>query len=620
MGESANFSPTRARPDQGPFANVLTPVVETAHRSRRSSLSSRASKGTRESTGRGLPSRNLESASAGARTSRTRKIENHTKEALTRETEFFEGRPSEDRHDDTISKGTSSIRSSSTYSGSFNQKKSSRRFDCDGTDTPNQDYSPYSSPHTPQGSHINISPPYRCGSFGLSATNLNTTGFDRRGEYLPPSRQDGEFGYTKRSSRPSKEAGLSSKHEKEYPPSQDELSIISSSSDSPRANPMQFNADEETDSDSGEFLAKDLSKKRYLFHMKCWDDAIKADQYGSLTEHTEVLANNKLVQVERSRDIVASTPLIIELTKGKVDDVLTQLEHLRAAEKHTFDSFYLIKTIALINSGNHEAAKRACNRLIRRARDQNQPTRLAIGFYTMTHILKAMGKTTDASWFKDQWDVKSKNGEAINDLPEMRWLKYCLFIIHGRDENGLNGTERAKATKEFLEKKPEPFTNKTAAKVCYVKALEDHFPINDIERNSYYWSDDSPRSYKLGPNKLRLRFRKGSIVKMVGPANRVGWWKGTLIFSCKNERLKWKHPVSGKDAAKSRLPIFPLSKVKGLSQVRALNSREAEADGELALKKGDIITAIEAVGDGLWWKGFIDERIGIFPLSETSKF
>ena len=50
------------------------------------------------------------------------------------------------------------------------------------------------------------------------------------------------------------------------------------------------------------------------------------------------------------------------------------------------------------------------------------------------------------------------------------------------------------------------------------------------------------------------------------------------------------------------------------SRVKALYDFEPQEDGELAFRKGDIIRVVNSAYEG-WWKGELDGRIGIFPLT-----
>lgn len=52
----------------------------------------------------------------------------------------------------------------------------------------------------------------------------------------------------------------------------------------------------------------------------------------------------------------------------------------------------------------------------------------------------------------------------------------------------------------------------------------------------------------------------------------------------------------------------------GPSRVKALYDFEPQEDGELAFRKGDIIRVVNSAYEG-WWKGELDGRVGIFPLT-----
>jgi signal transducing adaptor molecule len=53
---------------------------------------------------------------------------------------------------------------------------------------------------------------------------------------------------------------------------------------------------------------------------------------------------------------------------------------------------------------------------------------------------------------------------------------------------------------------------------------------------------------------------------------------------------------------------------QGPSRVKALYDFEPQEDGELAFRKGDIIRVVNSAYEG-WWKGELDGRVGIFPLT-----
>jgi signal transducing adaptor molecule len=57
----------------------------------------------------------------------------------------------------------------------------------------------------------------------------------------------------------------------------------------------------------------------------------------------------------------------------------------------------------------------------------------------------------------------------------------------------------------------------------------------------------------------------------------------------------------------------PLSS-KGPSRVKALYDFDPQEEGELAFRRGDIIRVVNSAYEG-WWKGELDGRIGIFPLT-----
>lgn len=50
------------------------------------------------------------------------------------------------------------------------------------------------------------------------------------------------------------------------------------------------------------------------------------------------------------------------------------------------------------------------------------------------------------------------------------------------------------------------------------------------------------------------------------------------------------------------------------SRVKALYDFEPQEEGELAFRKGDIIRVVNSAYEG-WWKGELEGRVGIFPLT-----
>lgn len=50
------------------------------------------------------------------------------------------------------------------------------------------------------------------------------------------------------------------------------------------------------------------------------------------------------------------------------------------------------------------------------------------------------------------------------------------------------------------------------------------------------------------------------------------------------------------------------------SRVRALYDFEPQEEGELAFRRGDVIRVVNSAYEG-WWKGELDGRVGIFPLT-----
>ena len=58
----------------------------------------------------------------------------------------------------------------------------------------------------------------------------------------------------------------------------------------------------------------------------------------------------------------------------------------------------------------------------------------------------------------------------------------------------------------------------------------------------------------------------------------------------------------------------PQAKPQAPSRVKALYDFEPQEEGELAFRKGDVIRVVNSAYEG-WWKGELDGRIGIFPLT-----
>lgn len=56
------------------------------------------------------------------------------------------------------------------------------------------------------------------------------------------------------------------------------------------------------------------------------------------------------------------------------------------------------------------------------------------------------------------------------------------------------------------------------------------------------------------------------------------------------------------------------SPAQGPSRVKALYDFEPQEEGELAFRKGDVIRVVNSAYEG-WWKGELDGRVGIFPLT-----
>ena len=57
-----------------------------------------------------------------------------------------------------------------------------------------------------------------------------------------------------------------------------------------------------------------------------------------------------------------------------------------------------------------------------------------------------------------------------------------------------------------------------------------------------------------------------------------------------------------------------MQQAQACSRVKALYDFDPQEDGELAFRRGDVIRVVNSAYEG-WWKGELDGRIGIFPLT-----
>ncbi|KAF3932720.1 hypothetical protein ABW19_dt0204384 [Dactylella cylindrospora] len=174
-----------------------------------------------------------------------------------------------------------------------------------------------------------------------------------------------------------------------------------------------WNSDDDSDVDL-DILGPEMSTDRFRFHIKGWEDALEKKDWDLVEEHAQVLEKNKLVEVEKSKDIAASSPLITALACGEVPSVLESITTLQQTNAYQFPSFNLIKTVTLIRTGDFNAARRACNRLIKQMRDGGEA--LGLAFQLMAEILKATGKNADAQWYRSQSAIIKTSQDSVNKL------------------------------------------------------------------------------------------------------------------------------------------------------------------------------------------------------------
>lgn len=89
---------------------------------------------------------------------------------------------------------------------------------------------------------------------------------------------------------------------------------------------------------------------------------------------------------------------------------------------------------------------------------------------------------------------------------------------------------------------------------------------------------------------------------------------GTNFFTQADGKALPEIHADPHQATASAPPALSASPAQGPSRVKALYDFEPQEEGELAFRKGDVIRVINSAYEG-WWKGELDGRIGIFPLT-----
>lgn len=89
---------------------------------------------------------------------------------------------------------------------------------------------------------------------------------------------------------------------------------------------------------------------------------------------------------------------------------------------------------------------------------------------------------------------------------------------------------------------------------------------------------------------------------------------GTSFFTQADGKALPEIQAEPHQAAASAPPAPSASPAQGPSRVKALYDFEPQEEGELAFRKGDVIRVINSAYEG-WWKGELDGRVGIFPLT-----
>lgn len=89
---------------------------------------------------------------------------------------------------------------------------------------------------------------------------------------------------------------------------------------------------------------------------------------------------------------------------------------------------------------------------------------------------------------------------------------------------------------------------------------------------------------------------------------------GTNFFTQADGKALPEIHADPHQATASAPPAPSASPAQGPSRVKALYDFEPQEEGELAFRKGDVIRVINSAYEG-WWKGELDGRVGIFPLT-----
>lgn len=84
---------------------------------------------------------------------------------------------------------------------------------------------------------------------------------------------------------------------------------------------------------------------------------------------------------------------------------------------------------------------------------------------------------------------------------------------------------------------------------------------------------------------------------------------GKALPEIQNHYQQAEHNAYGSTSAPPQKPANAAP-----SRVKALYDFEPQEEGELGFRKGDIIRVVNSAYEG-WWKGELDGRIGIFPLT-----
>ncbi|KFZ13136.1 hypothetical protein V502_06759 [Pseudogymnoascus sp. VKM F-4520 (FW-2644)] len=121
--------------------------------------------------------------------------------------------------------------------------------------------------------------------------------------------------------------------------------------------------------------------------------------------------------------------------------------------------------------------------------------------------------------------------------------------------------------------------------------------------------------YSINPS--QLPFRKGDIITVLEPVD-SNWWSGILrgcighIPLCKVEMLS----EATEDELQMNFEDVIMATKALIPQVRATSAFKPSEPGELKFRKGDLIDLLVPV-DKTRWKGWLDGRTGVIPLSCT---